>query len=124
MPGQVGAPKGGRVHHLLWALSREFKGEYVLNFDYARHNYVFSKYFRRQLAEVFIVMQTSAHSWRCTHYKRIFAEKGKKEEYKFCYFTANSATTIAKEMERRANINVFDHKDNTFRRWRFNTYRE
>lgn len=35
----IGAPKGGRVHWLLWCLGQDFKGAYKLYYNYAYHNY-------------------------------------------------------------------------------------
>ena len=60
----VGAPKGGRVHWLLWHLPKEFKGAYKLYYNYAKHNYTFIRYRKRTVYEVFIVKQTSKHWWR------------------------------------------------------------
>ncbi len=59
-----GAPKGGRVHWLLWNLSPEFKNAYRLYYDYDEHNYVFERRNGRKLYDVFIVKQTSIHYWR------------------------------------------------------------
>ena len=63
----IGAPKGGRVHWLLWELGSSFKGAYKLYFDYAWHKYVFYRMEKRTLLDVFIVMQTSRHCWRCMY---------------------------------------------------------
>lgn len=64
----VGAPKGGRVHWLLWNLTPEFKGKYTLHFDYRYHNYVFLRYDKRKLRDIFIVMRTSIHRWKCVYF--------------------------------------------------------
>ena len=64
MNRKVGAPKGGRVHWLLWHLPSEFKGAYKLYYNYAKHNYIFERRIGRQLYDVFIVKQTSTHYWR------------------------------------------------------------
>ena len=37
----IGAPKGGRVHWLLWCLPPDFKRAYKLYFNYAYHRYCF-----------------------------------------------------------------------------------
>ena len=63
----IGAPKGGRVHWLLWELGSSFKGAYKLYFDYAWHKYVFYRTEKQTLVDVFIVMQTSRHCWRCMY---------------------------------------------------------
>lgn len=63
----VGAPKGGRVHWLLFHLPREFKIKYVLSYNYAAHNYIFYRLHGRLLFDVFIVRQTSRHYWCMTY---------------------------------------------------------
>ena len=60
----VGAPKGGRVHWMLFNLPRDFKMSYSLAYDYASHNYVFYRMHGKQLYDVFIVVQSSKHYWR------------------------------------------------------------
>ncbi|MBQ8685140.1 MAG: hypothetical protein IJ514_03090 [Clostridia bacterium] len=62
--GKIGAPKGGRVHWLLWHLPAEFKGAYELYYDYKKHSYVFVRHHGRALFDVFIVMHSSKHWWR------------------------------------------------------------
>ena len=64
MGNRVGAPKGGRVHWLLWHLPSAFKGAYVLHYNYAEHNYIFERRQGKQLYDVFIIRQTSAHYWK------------------------------------------------------------
>lgn len=64
---KAGAPKGGRVHWLLWHLPPEFKGKYELYYNYATHNYVFLRHSGRKLFDVFIVLQTSKHWFRCMY---------------------------------------------------------
>lgn len=63
----IGAPKGGRVHWLLWCLGQDFKGAYKLYYNYAYHNYCFYRLDKWQLLDVFIVERTSAHCWRCMY---------------------------------------------------------
>ena len=64
----IGAPKGGRVHWLLHNLSPDFKEKYILHFDYQYHNYVFLRYEKRKLYDIFIVLRTSVHGWRCVYF--------------------------------------------------------
>ena len=64
MDNQRGAPKGGRVHWLLWHLPGKFKQAYILYYNYAKHNYLFERREGRRLLDVFIVKQTSRHYWR------------------------------------------------------------
>lgn len=59
-----GAPKGGRVHWLLWNLPTEFKRAYKLYYNYKKHNYVFMRYKYKNLIDVFIIKQSSQHWWR------------------------------------------------------------
>lgn len=40
---------------------------YVLRLDYAWHKYVFYRTEKQTLLDVFIVMQTSRHYWRCMY---------------------------------------------------------
>ena len=67
MSKRVGAPKGGRVHWLLWHLPSDFKGAYRLVYSYARHNYIFYRMAGRQIYDVFVVIQTSKHYWHVTY---------------------------------------------------------
>ena len=86
----VGAPKGGRVHWLLWHLSSEFLKAYTLKYDYARHNYIFLRYFRRKLYDVFVVVQTSAHYWRFMY--------GNAKTGRYEHFGARSTRRVAEKM--------------------------
>lgn len=65
----------GRVHWLLWDLSPQFKCYYTLLFDYSKHNYVFYRNYcnnrSKRLKEIFIVIRTSKHCFRVTHYNDI-----------------------------------------------------
>lgn len=63
----VGAPKGGRVHWLLWNLPTSFKSAYILSYDYSRHNYVFYRLRGKHLYDAFIVHQSSKHYFRVTY---------------------------------------------------------
>lgn len=64
MNRKVGAPKGGRVHWILWSLTADFKGKYEVYYDYDKHNYVFARHAGRRLYDMFVVIQTSTHYWR------------------------------------------------------------
>lgn len=91
MSRKVGAPKGGRVHWLLWHLSKEFKKAYQLNFHYLHHNYAFYRMRGRKLYDVFLVVQTSKHYWHVTYFC-----DGKQ---KFEYFGYRNTRMIAIIME-------------------------
>ena len=67
MSRKIGAPKGGRVHWLLWHLPPEFKGVYEIYYDYNEHNYTFARHLGRKLFDIFIVKQTSVHWWRAMY---------------------------------------------------------
>lgn len=75
---RVGAPEGGRVHWLLWALRGEFMKTYTCDFNYMFHNYRFVRYKEYRLSKVideFIVIRTSKKCWRVMYYnheKQIF----------------------------------------------------
>ena len=62
-----GAPKGGRVHWMLWNLPSDLKGAYELYYDYARHNYLFVRHSGRKVYDLFVVVQTSKHYWHVTY---------------------------------------------------------
>lgn len=64
---KAGAPKGGRVHWLLWNLKGEFKRAYRCYYNYAWHRYIFARYRGRDLYDVFIVYRTSEHYFICTY---------------------------------------------------------
>lgn len=74
MKRSVGAPKGGRVHWLLWHLPSDFKGAYQLYYNYSNHNYVFVRNAGKQVYDVFIVIHTSKHwfrvMWACPAKKK------------------------------------------------------
>ena len=62
---KVGAPKGGRVHWLLWNLKAEFKRAYNCSYNYANHNYTFYRMTeKKQLCDIFIIKQTCESCWR------------------------------------------------------------
>lgn len=65
-----GAPKGGRVHWLLWLLPPEFRRRYYISYDYDKHNYLFLRYLGKisgknlAQSDVYIVTRTSRRCWR------------------------------------------------------------
>lgn len=67
MKRKVGAPKGGRVHWLLFHLPADFKGAYVLEYNYDKHNYVFYRKKDDTLFDIFVVWQSSVHYWRAVY---------------------------------------------------------
>lgn len=87
---KAGAPKGGRVHWLLWSLPAEFKREYTLHFNYDNHNYTFYRKKGNKLYDIFIVAQTSLHYWRMAY---VNVER---QEYKFD--GDNKTTRLARRM--------------------------
>lgn len=87
---KVGAPKGGRVHWLLWNLPLEFKGKYNLMYNYANHNYLFYRMNGRKIYDIFIVKQSSTHYWRVMY---VHAEKQIYE-----YFAYRNTRIIAEYM--------------------------
>lgn len=85
-----GAPKGGRVHWLLWHLPSKFKGAYKYVYNYASHNYIFYRNDGRSLYDVFIVVQTSKHYWHVTYCNV--------KEQKYEYFGYRNTLVIAEFM--------------------------
>lgn len=59
-----------RVHWLLWNLSSDFKGKYVLRFDYSFHNYLFYRFNPHswKIGQVFQVIRTSKKCFRLMYY--------------------------------------------------------
>ena len=92
MPGKVGAPPGGRVHWLLWHLSKEFKRAYRLRFDYEYHNYHFARYAARTPIDEYIVIRTSRRCFRCMYFNY-------DNDY-FEYFSEPTSRQLAEHMER------------------------
>ena len=90
MDGKAGAPKGGRVHWLLWHLPSDFKGAYRLYYNYKRHNYVFVRHSGRQVYDVFIVQQSSRHWWKVMY--------ANCEKQKYEYFGYRNTRIIAEKM--------------------------
>lgn len=53
-----------RVHWLLFALPAEFKGEYILSYDYVNKNYIFYRLQGRRLLDGFVITKQSRHYYR------------------------------------------------------------
>ena len=87
---KVGAPKGGRVHWLLYHLDIDFLKAYELYYNYSEHNYVFVRYLKRRIYDIFIVFQTSKHYWQCTYANVV--------KRKYEHFGDNTTRRIAKRM--------------------------
>ena len=71
MSNRVGAPPGGRVHWLVLHLSAEFKKKYILHNNYFKHEYVFLRYRKRKLFDIFIITRTSIHRWKCVYFNAL-----------------------------------------------------
>ena len=93
-----GAPKGGRVHWLLWHLPSWFKNYYMLSYSYDKHNYVFYRLNNRRLIDVFIVYQSSLHYWRMAY---VNLEKQHYESFGY-----HSTRLIAEKMVELYYINL------------------
>lgn len=80
----------GRVHWLLWNLSSEFKGKYVLKFDYRFHNYLFYRFnpHTRKIGQVFQVIRTSKRCFRLMYYNNGYFE----------YYSFNTSKKCAEKM--------------------------
>lgn len=90
MSRRVGAPKGGRVHWLLWNLRGDFKRAYRCVYNYAKHSYVFYRFRGKCLRDVFLVVQTSRHCWRCMYFDSVMLE--------FQYFSCFASCHLALRM--------------------------
>lgn len=80
-----------RVHWVLWCLSPQFKGRYILYYDYARHNYLFYRMEGHRLYDLFSVVRTSK---RCFRVMYCNTKQGVHE-----YFSCKTSEECAKYME-------------------------
>ncbi len=80
----------GRVHWLLHSLPSEFKGAYVLSYDYAYHRYLFYRMNGKRIYDVFIVMRTSKQYFRACYCNAEYQE--------FELFGAYKSSWIAEKM--------------------------
>lgn len=75
-----GAPKGGRVHWLIYRLSVNFKRKYFTNYDYAKHSYLFLRNLggvslkKLRRSDMFIVVRTSKLCWRVVSHNMMFGQ--------------------------------------------------
>jgi hypothetical protein len=82
---RFGAPKGGRVHWLLYSLPSDFLKVYDIDYNYKYHNYRFVRYAQnrvRYVIDEFIVIRTSKRCWRVSYFNRVTAD--------FKYFNADT----------------------------------
>ena len=87
----IGAPKGGRVHWVLWELSGKFKNAYHLEYNYTYHRYVFYRLNGRSLHDIFIVSRTSKKYFRGV-YVNVTNQR-------YDFFGAYSPADIARKIE-------------------------
>lgn len=52
-----------RVHWLLWNLPRDFKGAYILRYEYIYHRYIFYRMDGRRIHDIFIVNRSKYHRY-------------------------------------------------------------
>lgn len=57
-----------RVHWLLHNLSTDFKGRYILYYDYSLHRYLFYRMSGRKLHDLFSVVRTSKRCFRVMYF--------------------------------------------------------
>lgn len=67
---RVGAPKGGRVHWVLYDLSMYVRSTYTIKFRYECHDYVLYRIWKGKLIDVFIVKRTSKRCYRTLYYAK------------------------------------------------------
>lgn len=99
---KVGAPKGGRVHWLLWHLPIAFKCRYKLLYNYDTHNYKFIRYRLRTPIEEFTIIRTSKHCYRVVYfeYKRVIFE------YKSFYSSKDCSKYLVDKSTNSSNSRV------------------
>lgn len=93
-----GAPSGGRVHWLVYELSREAKLHYSVNFDYEYHNYFIFRQNRRGLIDCFAVIRTSKNLFRCMYYNA-------RDNY-FEYFSGSTPKETAAQINKKISRNL------------------
>ena len=81
----------GRVHWLLWNLSPQFKGKYILSYDYLFHRYFFYRRKGYKIYDTFTVIRTSKRCFRVTYCNL--------ETKQFEYFSCRTSAETAKKME-------------------------
>ena len=72
---KVGAPKGGRVHWVLHELPTEFKGKYILAYQYKYHRYIFYRLDGRKLYDIFIVNRSK----KARYFRAVYANLKRNE---------------------------------------------
>lgn len=63
----VGAPKGGRLHWLLWELQIDFKQNYNKIWTDFSDNYCFYRLNGKKFKDLFIVVRTSRRCYRVSY---------------------------------------------------------
>ncbi len=81
-----------RVHWLLWHLPAEFKANYRLIFDYAKHSYFFFRMIgnTKRIRDLFVVVRTSKHCFRVAYVNTITLD--------FQAFTLPKSSYVARRM--------------------------
>jgi hypothetical protein len=90
---RVGAPKGGRVHWLVWALRGHFLKDYQCDYNYLYHNYRFVRYAEnrvRYVVDEFLVIRTSKRCWRVMYWNN--------HKMEFIYFNASTYRECASKI--------------------------
>lgn len=88
---KVGAPIGGRVHWILHELPTEFKGKYILVYQYKYHRYIFYRMDGRRLYDIFIVNRSK----KARYFRAVYANM-KRNEIEF--FGHKKPSRIAEKM--------------------------
>ena len=101
---RVGAPPGLTVHWLVDELRGEFVKAYNLNLNRKHHNYFFSRYRKRTLIDVFIVVRTSKRCYRVTYFNADFNH--------FQYFSSENYRECAEKMKAIYHVfkSIEDHE--------------
>lgn len=70
MKKRAGAPKGGRVHSIVWDMLRIMKRHYKIRYNYEFHNYWFECHgFPKKRQDQYIVIKRP-RSWHVTYHDR------------------------------------------------------
>lgn len=98
---RVGAPPGLTVHWLVDELHGEFVKAYNLSLNRKHHNYFFTRYRKRTLIDVFIVVRTSKRCYRVMYFNADFNhfQYFSSENYRECADKMKSIYHIFKSIE-------------------------
>lgn len=106
-----GAPKGGRVHWLIYRLSGDFKRKYYISYDYSKHSYLFLRNYggfsfkKLRCTDMFIVVRTSKLCWRVTSHN-ILLGRSEYASFRDSQAVADYLETKSAEYEQKRTLHI------------------